>query len=380
MLHQYILFTKKCQYLFIQICKKIIYFFGYLKSNYNRVTIKVAFFKLFKRGFVEHSYTIVVHNTDILTKLCGTNDSNLKLIEQRLGVPVFMRGNELSVERDDPEIQQQFRFIIDRIIDEIEEGYADTEDAVASILNTDLNPDFSPVKAYFDSERIHATMDEGAIIVSGAQKKIYPKSQNQADYVKMLREHDMVFCSGPAGSGKTFLAVAEALRLVLSKEKKGIIITRPVVEAGESLGFLPGDLEQKIGPYLRPLYDAMEMLLSKDTVKKLIENGIIETAPLAYMRGRTLNNSVIILDEAQNTTCEQMKMFLTRMGFGSKVFVTGDVTQIDLPKKTRSGLVHALEVLSGIPDIGMMEMCGSDVVRNPLVRKIVQAYENAKDN
>ena len=351
-----------------------------LSGNYNYIeSCYSTGNSIIERGDVEHSYTIVVPNTDILNKLCGANDSNLRLIEQRLGVPVFMRGNELSVEQDDPAIRQQFRFIIDRIIDEIEEGYADSEDAVVSILNTDLNPDYMPERKNFSSRYQHASMEEGAVIVPGAQKKLYPKTQNQADYVKLLRTHDMVFCTGPAGSGKTFLAVAEALRLVLSKEKKGIVLTRPVVEAGESLGFLPGDMEQKIGPYLRPLYDSMEFLLSKETVKKLIENDIIETAPLAYMRGRTINDSVIILDEAQNTTCEQMKMFLTRMGNGSKVFITGDVTQIDLPKRCKSGLVHAVELLSGIKEIGMIQMTGCDVVRNPLVKKILEAYENAKD-
>jgi phosphate starvation-inducible PhoH-like protein len=187
----------------------------------------------------------------------------------------------------------------------------------------------------------------------------------------------MVFCTGPAGSGKTFLAVAEALFLVLTRRKAKIILTRPVVEAGESLGFLPGDLEQKVNPYLRPLYDSMETILPRETVKKLFESGIIEIAPLAYMRGRTLSKSVIILDEAQNTTREQMKMFLTRMGEDSKVLVTGDVTQIDLPRRVQSGLVHALQLLSSIPEIGIMEMQGEDVVRNPLVRKIVQAYNDA---
>ena len=188
----------------------------------------------------------------------------------------------------------------------------------------------------------------------------------------------MVFCTGSAGSGKTFLAVAEALRLVLSHKKNKIIITRPVVEAGESLGFLPGDLEQKIDPYLRPLRDAMEAIVTPETVRKLSEAGIIEVAPLAYMRGRTLNNAVIILDEAQNTTCTQMKMFLTRMGDNSKVFITGDPTQIDLPKKTPSGLVHSISILYKIEDIGFMELTADDVVRNHLVKKIVRAYENEK--
>jgi phosphate starvation-inducible PhoH-like protein len=186
----------------------------------------------------------------------------------------------------------------------------------------------------------------------------------------------MVFCTGSAGSGKTYLAVAEALRLVLSHKKSKLIITRPVVEAGESLGYLPGDLEQKINPYLRPLRDAMEAVTSIETVKKLTEAGVIEVAPLAYMRGRTLNNAVIILDEAQNTTNSQMKMFLTRMGENSKVFVTGDPTQIDLPKKHSSGLVHSISILYKIEDIGFMELTAEDVVRNRLVKKIVRAYEH----
>lgn len=315
-----------------------------------------------KRGVVETAYTIVVPDTNVLSRLCGANDSNLKLIEQHLGVAVYTKGNEISVEESDPSVHQQFRFIVDRLIDEIEDGCTDSFDAVSAILNTGL----------------HSSFDKSSILVPGAIRKVYPKTQNQADYVNLLRTHDMVFCTGPAGSGKTFLAIAEALNLVLCRKKSKIILTRPVVEAGESLGFLPGDLEQKISPYLRPLYDAMETVLPKETVKKLVENGIVETAPLAYMRGRTLNNSVIILDEAQNTTCEQMKMFLTRMGESSKVFVTGDITQIDLPKRIPSGLSEATSLLQSIPEIGMMEMRADDVVRNPLVKKIVQAYENAK--
>lgn len=306
------------------------------------------------------AYTIVVPDNEILSRLCGANDSNLKLIEQHLGISVYTKGNELSVDNDDPAIQQQFRFIVDRIIDEIEDGCSNSADALSAILNTDR----------------HASFDESSILVPGAIRKVYPKTQNQADYIRLLRKNDMVFCTGPAGSGKTFLAVAEALRLVLSREKSGIVLTRPVVEAGENLGYLPGDLDQKISPYLRPLYDAMETVIPRDMVRKLVENGIVETAPLAYMRGRTINNSVIILDEAQNTTCEQMKMFLTRMGSGSKVFVTGDITQVDLPKRVNSGLVHAVSLLQKISEIGIFKMTTEDVVRSSLVRKIVQAYEN----
>lgn len=307
-------------------------------------------------------YTIVVPDNDILSCVCGTNDSNLKLIEESLGLPVYTRGNELSIDDSNKEICQKFQFIIDRIIDEVNDGGKNTEDIVLSVLNT--------------QKRVNA--DEISISVPGAVKKIYPRTQNQAEYINLLQTKDMVFCTGSAGSGKTFLAVAEALRLVLSHKKNKLIITRPVVEAGESLGFLPGDLEQKIDPYLRPLRDAMDTIVTAETVKKLTEAGIIEVAPLAYMRGRTLNNAVIILDEAQNTTCSQMKMFLTRMGENSKVFVTGDPTQIDLPKKTSSGLVHSISILYKIEDIGFMELTADDVVRNRLVKKIVRAYENEK--
>lgn len=309
---------------------------------------------------VESEYTIVVPDAELLSCICGTNDVNLKLIEEHLGLPVFTRGNELSVDTDDFGLREKFRYIIDRITDELQDGTKNTIDIITSVLNIKKSAD----------------MDSVSILVPGALRKVFPHTQHQADYIQALRDCDMVFCFGAAGSGKTFIAVAEALRLVLMHKVSRLILTRPVVEAGESLGFLPGDLEDKINPYLRPLYDSMEMILPKETVKRLIESEIIEIAPLAYMRGRTLNNAVVILDEAQNTTKEQMKMFLTRMGENSKVFITGDIIQIDLPKKVPSGLIHATELLKDIDEIGMIKLTAEDVVRNPLVKKIVKAYEN----
>lgn len=308
-------------------------------------------------------YTIIVPDNNVLACVCGTNDSNLRLIEENLGLDVYTKGNELSIDSQDPVLCQKFQFIIDRIVDEINEGGKNTEDIVVAVLNT--------------HKKVNA--EEVSILVPGGYKKIYPRSQNQAEYINLLQTKDMVFCTGSAGSGKTYLAVAEALSEVLSHKKNKIIISRPVVEAGESLGFLPGDLEQKIDPYLRPLRDAMESIVPIETIRKLTESGIIEVAPLAYMRGRTLNNAVIILDEAQNTTCSQMKMFLTRMGENSKVFITGDPTQVDLPAKKSSGLIHSIRVLHRIEDIGFMELTAEDVVRNRLVRKIVKAYENESE-
>ncbi len=309
-----------------------------------------------------NEYTIVVPDNDVLSCLCGTNDKNLQLIEEHLGVPVFTKGNELSVENAAPEICQKFQFIVDRIVDEVQSGGKNSDDIILTVLNT--------------KRKINA--EEMVIMVPGAVRRVYPRTQGQAEYVNLLQTRDMVFCTGSAGSGKTYLAVAEALRLILAHKKSKLIITRPVVEAGESLGFLPGDLEDKIDPYLRPLRDAMETILPPESVKRLFEAGIVEVAPLAYMRGRTLNNAVVILDEAQNTTCAQMKMFLTRMGENTKVFVTGDPSQIDLPKKVEYGLMHSINILSKIEDIGFMELTADDVVRNPLVKKIVKAYENEK--
>lgn len=310
-----------------------------------------------------NEYTIVVPDNDVLSCLCGTNDKNLELIEEHLGVPVFTRGNELSVENNNPEICQKFQFIVDRVVDEVMAGGKNSEDIIHTVLNTQ-----KPVN-----------VDEMVIMVPGAVRRVYPRTQGQAEYINLLQTKDMVFCTGSAGSGKTYLAVAEALRLILNHKKNKLIITRPVVEAGESLGYLPGALEDKIDPYLRPLRDAMEYILPVETVKRLFEAGIIEVAPLAYMRGRTLNNAVVILDEAQNATREQIKMFLTRMGENSKIFVTGDPSQIDLPKKSSSGLMHSISILYKIDDIGFMELTADDVVRNPLVKKIVKAYEHEKE-
>ncbi|WP_353936848.1 PhoH family protein [uncultured Treponema sp.] len=307
-------------------------------------------------------YTIIIPQSEVLHRICGTNDSNLSLIENFLGVSVFARGNELSVNSEDKETTENFRFIIDRISDEfsVNESTGTDREIIQSVLNTEVSGKISDV----------------SVSIPGAFKRIYPETKGQADLILAMRSSDLVFALGPAGSGKTYLAAAEALRLLLCHKVSSIVITRPVVEAGESLGYLPGDLQEKINPYIKPLYDAMNSILPRETIKKLNDNNLIETAPLAYMRGRTLKNCAVILDEAQNTTPEQMKMFLTRMGENSKVFITGDPTQVDLPPRIQSGLVHSTKILNNIKDISIVELTSTDVVRNPLVKQIIQAYEN----
>jgi phosphate starvation-inducible PhoH-like protein len=331
---------------------------------------------------LEADYTIVVADTELLSGVCGANDSHLRLIEEHFGVPLFTRGNELTITAEDPLVRRRFHTVIDRIAAGIRERGESNPEMVSAILQTCEEPSENAGKKGSEPSR------EVFIQIPGGNRRVYPKTANQALYMRKMREYDLVFCSGPAGSGKTFIAVAEALRLVLSRQKRKLVLTRPVVEAGENLGFLPGDLEQKIHPYLRPLLDSMEALLPPETFRKMEESGMIEIAPLAYMRGRTLSDCVVILDEAQNTTKEQMKMFLTRMGEGTRMIITGDISQTDLPfrggrgagGRPVSGLSHATELLDCLEDILVVRLEGSDVVRNPLVRKIIQAYENDEQN
>ncbi|MDR3172567.1 MAG: PhoH family protein [Treponema sp.] len=314
---------------------------------------------------MEERITIVLDNQDILSGVCGANDRNLKVIEGSLGGRIAARGNEIRLEGVDEQGLRRFKSIMDSLVAVVREGESPSPEYIRALAES-AAPEHTEVP------------DEAIIHIPHGFSRVFPRSGNQAQYIRGMRSHDITFCVGPAGTGKTYLAIAEALCMVLSKKMRKLVLTRPVVEAGESLGFLPGDLAQKINPYLRPLYDAMESLVPYEMIRRMEETRTIEIAPLAYMRGRSLNDCMVILDEAQNTTKEQMKMFLTRIGEGARAVITGDTTQIDLPKRVDSGLLHALSILSQVEGIHIAYLNTADVVRNPLIKKIIQAYENEK--
>ena len=308
-----------------------------------------------------------------LVNLCGQLDEHLRLIERRLAVQIANRGNQFKItgKPDDR----------DAAVSVLEALYEESAQMVLDPQRVHLFLQESGIEAQLKEhakESDHAQYDDISILAG--RSLIKPRGKNQQDYLRKVQQHDINFAIGPAGTGKTFLAVACAVQALERDQVRRIILTRPAVEAGENLGFLPGDLSQKIDPYLRPLYDALYEMMGFEKVGKLIERNVIEVAPLAFMRGRSLNESFIILDEAQNTTQEQMKMFLTRIGFGSTAIVTGDVTQIDLPGGRASGLKHVMNILPEVKGLSFTHFNSKDVVRHVLVQRIVDAYEKHEDS
>jgi len=301
---------------------------------------------------------------DLMRGLCGEHNSHLTALEKRVGLSIHARGNHLILEGGDWEIdlaENLLRQLYGLLKAQYPLFESDVDYAVR-ILSGNPSAD---LKKIFQDE----------VFISSKKKVITPKTLNQKRYIDGIRKFDIVFGIGPAGTGKTYLAMAMAMAALLRKEVNRVVLARPAVEAGEHLGFLPGDLYEKVNPYLRPLYDALHDMMDFERGSRLIQQGVIEVAPLAFMRGRTLNDSFVILDEAQNTTSEQMKMFLTRLGFSSKAVITGDITQIDLPNGKRSGLVEASSVLEGIPGIHFVYFSRVDVIRHRLVQEIIEAYE-----
>ena len=326
---------------------------------------------------MEERITIALDNKEVLCGVCGVNDGNLKIIEGSLGGYITARGNEIHFESHDETGVKRFRTMMDTLIATVEEGEQLSPEFIQTIARESSLQDTHGI--YNTEEKSDSSFRDSMIQIPHGFNRVYPRSGNQANYIKGMRENEICFCVGPAGTGKTYLAIAHALQMLLSKKMRKLVLTRPVVEAGENLGFLPGDLAQKIDPYLRPLYDAMESLIPYDVINRMEETRSIEIAPLAYMRGRSLNDCMVILDEAQNTTKEQMKMFLTRIGKGERAVITGDTTQIDLPRKSDSGLLNALEILREIEGLSFSFLHTGDVARNPLIKKIIQAYnENEK--
>lgn len=307
---------------------------------------------------------VVFEDPEALRSLCGHSSRQLKLVARVAGVRLHLRGNEVTIDGDATEVALA-RSALEQLYGFALRGQPLTGEDIAravKVLRADRNADLRSI--FSDT-----------VLVPRAGRPITPKGLAQKVYVDAVRSHDIVFAIGPAGTGKTYLAMAMAVRSLLEKEVKRIVLTRPAVEAGERLGFLPGSLEEKVNPYLRPLYDALHDMLDFNRVRRFMDQDVIEVAPLAFMRGRTLNDCFVILDEAQNTTSEQMKMFLTRLGFGSKAVITGDITQSDLPSNVRSGLRQAAQVLEGVEGIHFSRFSEADVVRHPLVQDIIRAYD-----
>ncbi len=300
----------------------------------------------------------------LANQLLSLFEENAGLIEEGLQIKVFSRGNEITLTGEDESVDNGLEFY-QILHEQLKKGYNPGTSEITYLIQL----------AKTGKLQRASVLADDIVAITSRGKKIFARTIGQKIYVDTIRKNGVTFGIGPAGSGKTYLAVAMAVAALQAKEVSRLILTRPAVEAGEKLGFLPGDLQDKVDPYLRPLYDALYDIMGVELFQKYFERGIIEIAPLAYMRGRTLDDAFIILDEAQNTTPEQMKMFLTRMGFGSKVVVTGDITQVDLPKGSVSGLAHVGTIFNGIPGIGVVYLSEQDIVRHELVQKIIRAYE-----
>lgn len=307
---------------------------------------------------------ILIEDNQLISELFGKLDENIKIIEKELDVEIFLREGKIIIVGDEISSQLGDK-LIQKLIEIIKAESKLTKQELRYTIQLILEG---------KEERVKDLLND-IICITASGKSIKPKTLGQKRYIDKIKTNDIVFGIGPAGTGKTYLAMAMAVNAFKNKEVNRIILTRPAVEAGENLGFLPGDLQEKVDPYLRPIYDALFDILGVETYVKLIEKGLIEVAPLAYMRGRTLDSAYVILDEAQNTTNEQMKMFLTRLGFGSKAIITGDITQVDLPKGRSSGLVTVSKILSNVEGIGFVHLTKYDIVRHPLVQRIIEAYE-----
>ena len=301
-------------------------------------------------------FTLDIQSSEQLANICGTFDKNLENIAKNLDLKVSNKGSDFNIRGDNASL-----------------AVSVLQDLL--VLSESKAIDFSDIDLCIKSLN-SPNGETKSVTIKTSKKHIHIRSTNQQNYVNSIIDNDAVFAVGPAGTGKTYLAVARAVEALENSSIKRLVLVRPAVEAGEKLGFLPGDLSEKVDPYLRPIYDALYEFIGFERVNRLIEKRVIEVAPLAFMRGRTLNESYIILDEAQNTTIPQMKMFLTRMGFGSKMVITGDITQIDLPKVSESGLIHAIKILSSIDNIAFCNFDTKDVVRHQLVKKIVSAYDH----